>query len=331
MATFPVASPATPHYIAEPMAPTQETRPRLFDMAAHIARRDRAARSGAFAGADFLHRTAAEEIADRLSEVTRDFADALVVGSGGGAYAAALAGRVPGITQVEPSLTLAEHARSTAPGARTVTAPLDPLPIAEKTADLAISGLWLHWADDPVGALIQMRRALRPDGLMIAAMFGGNTLSELRTALAEAEAELTGGLSPRVAPMGELRDLGALLQRAGYAMPVADSLRLTATYGNAFALMRELRAMGETNALAERLRRPTRRAVLLRAAEIYAKHFSTPEGRVRASFEIVMLTGWAPGPGQPEPKRPGSATTRLADALGAVELPTGEKAGPRKG
>jgi hypothetical protein len=185
----------------------------------------------------------------------------------------------------------------------------------------------MHALNDPVGHLIQLRRALRPDGLLLATQFGGQTLAELRASLAEAEAECDGGFSPRVAPMAEIRDLGGLLQRAGFAMPVADSERLTVTYASPLHLMRELRAMGETNILIARRRRPLRRATLMRACEIYKQHFGTPEGRVRATFEIVFLTGWAPGPGQPQPLRPGSATALLADALGTTEIGTGEKAG----
>lgn len=308
----------------------RNTAPRLTDMARLAAQRGRAARGG-FAAADFLHRAAAAEIAERLAEVTRDFAEALVAGSGGGAYAAALAGRAGRVVQLEPAPALAGLAAAAAPGAETRVAALDPLPVPEGAFDLAVSGLWAHWADDPLGHLIQLRRALRPDGLMIAALLGGETLMELRTALAEAEAELAGGLSPRVLPMAEIRALGGLLQRAGFAMPVADSVRLDATYPDSLALMRELRAMGEGNAMAARARRYPGRALFARAAALHAAHFGAPGGRVRARFEIVFLTGWAPGPGQPAAKRPGSATARLADALGTAEIATGEKAAPVPG
>lgn len=303
-----------------------EEKPELVDVPRWLAGRERAARSGGFERTDFLHRLAAEEIAERLGDIRRQFADTLIVGSGGGAYATALAGRAGHMLQIEPSPGLAALA---ARAGEVRAAPVEPLPAAPGSFDLAVSGLWLHWAEDLVGALIQMRRALRPDGLMIAVLFGGATLAELRTSLAEAEAEVTGGLSPRVLPMAELRDLGAVLQRAGFQMPVADSLRVEATYPDAFALMRELRAMGEGNALAGRLKRPTGRQVMMRAAEIYAAHFPAEGGRVCAGFELVVLTGWSPGPDQPQPKRPGSATTRLADALGTVEIGAGEKARPR--
>lgn len=195
------------------------------------------------------------------------------------------------------------------------------LPLETGTHDLVVHDLALHWAADPVGQLVQMRHALRPDGLMMATLFGGQTLHELRACLAEAEIAVTGGLSPRVAPMGEIRDLGALLQRAGYALPVADAVPFDVSYATAFDLMRELRFMGEGNALAGRLRRPTRRAVFVRAAEIYAARFAGADGRLRATFEVIVLTGWAPGPGQQKPLRPGSAAFRLADALGAEERP----------
>jgi SAM-dependent methyltransferase len=203
----------------------------------------------------------------------------------------------------------------------------ETLPLQEGAFDLVVSTLLLHFANDPVGQLIQMRRALKPNGLMLAALFGGQTLNELRASLAEAEVECESGLSPRVAPMAEIRDLGGLLQRAGFAMPVADSERLVVTYATPLHLMRELRAMGETNILTARRRQPMRRATLMRACEIYAEHFGTPDGRVRATFEIVFLTGWAPGPDQPKALRPGSATVCLADALGSEEISAGEKAG----
>lgn len=187
--------------------------------------------------------------------------------------------------------------------------------------DLVIHALALHWASDPVGQLVQCRRALRPDGLMIAAFFGGQTLAELRACLAEAEVALTGGLSPRVLPMAEIREAGALLQRAGFALPVADAVLQDVTYPDPFALMADLRAMGETNALAARDRRVPPRALFAQAAATYADRYGTTGGRVRATAEILFLTGWAPGPGQPQPLRPGSATARLAEALGSAETP----------
>lgn len=215
--------------------------------------------------------------------------------------------------------------RAAAPDARLV--PDEPVLDLEPGAhDLVIHALALHWADDPVGQLIQCRRALRPDGLFLGVLFGGESLRELRAALAEAEARLLGGLSPRVAPMAEIRDLGALLQRAGFALPVADSDRRTVLYASALHLMRELRAMGEGNALAARHRRPPPRALFAEAARIYAETYGRADGRVPATVEMIHLAGWAPHESQQTPLRPGSAAARLAEALGAAERPL-----PREG
>ena len=282
--------------------------PKLFDRALWLERRRR--RGLPAPGTDFLHRAAVDSVQDRLSLVPRRFARAALVWPGAPVWAE----RLGALEAVE--------ALEVAPVGET-----EVLPLEAGRFDLAVSGLTLHLADDPVGLLVQMRRALKPDGLLIAPMLGGETLAELRACLAEAEVAETGGLSPRVAPMGEIRQLGALLQRAGFAMPVADGERLEARYPDALALMRELRAMGEANVMQGRRRAPLRRGVLARAAALYAERFPAGDGRVRATFEIVTLTGWSPGPGQPEPKRPGSAKARLADALGVPELRAGEKAG----
>jgi len=244
----------------------------------------------------FLHETAIAEVQERLETVNRTFTDAAVVTGFPALWQGAL------------------------PQARMV-ADAEVLDLAPASLDLVVHAMALHWANDPVGQIVQCRRALRPDGLFLALFFGGQTLQELRAALAEAEAEVTGGLSPRVLPMGEIRDLGALLQRAGLALPVADSFTQRVLYRDAFHLMQDLRAMGEGNALAARLRRPTRRAVLLRAAEIYAQAHAGPDGRIPATFEIICLTGWAPHDSQQKPLRPGSAQQRLADALNTAEIP----------
>lgn len=267
--------------------------PRLTDRTALARFRARAAARGP---ALFLHEEAATELQLRLGEVNRTFtAPAVVTG-----WPDFWAGVVP--------------------GARVV--PDDPvLALEEGAHDLVVHAMALHWADDPVGQLVQCRRALRPDGLLLAVLFGGQTLAELRAALAEAEAALTGGLSPRVLPMAEIRDLGALLQRAGMALPVADSVALPASYADAFALMRELRAMGEGNALAARHRRTPPKRLFAEAAARYARAFPAPGGRVAARFELIFLTGWAPHDSQPQPLRPGSARSRLADALGTEEQP----------
>jgi SAM-dependent methyltransferase len=244
----------------------------------------------------FLHETAADEIEDRLSEVNKTFTSPVIVTGH------------------------ADFWQDRFPRAR-VIADDDTLSLEPGAHDLVIHAMCLHWAGDPVGQLIQMRRALRPDGLMLAGLFGGATLQELRSALAQAEADVTGGLSPRVLPMAEIRDLGALLQRAGFALPVADRLPLTVEYGDPLRLMHDLRAMGETNAMSARPRRMMRRAVLHRACEIYAREYATPSGAIPATFEMIFLTGWAPDESQPQPLRPGSATARLSDALGAEEKP----------
>lgn len=201
------------------------------------------------------------------------------------------------------------------------------LPFAENSLDLAVSALALQFVNDLPGALIQIRRALKPDGLLLAALLGGDTLTELREAFAEAEAEIEGGVSPRVAPFADVRALGGLLQRAGFALPVVDSDRLTVRYDSVLALMWDLRRMGATNFLIERRRTPLRRATFVRMAEIYAQRFADTDGRLRATFEVVWLSGWTPHESQQKPLKPGSATQRLADALGSKEISTGEKAG----
>jgi SAM-dependent methyltransferase len=215
---------------------------------------------------------------------------------------------------------------SAAPGAG-IAADEETLPFADASLDLAVSALALQSVNDLPGALIQIRRALKADGLFVGALLAGDTLAELREAFARAESEIEGGISPRVAPFADLRDLGGLLQRAGFALPVADSDRLVVRYDSPFGLMRDLRAMGATNALSERRRTPLKRTTLLRMAQIYAERFSDPDGRVRATFEIAWLTGWAPHESQQKPLKPGSATRRLADALGTKEIPAGDKAG----
>lgn len=208
------------------------------------------------------------------------------------------------------------------PNAKTV-ADTETLELEPGNHDSVIHALSLHWANDPVGQLIQAKRALKPDGFFLGALFGGQTLAELRACLAEAEAVATGGLSPRVAPMAEIRDIGALLQRAGFALPVADSVTHSITYKDPTALMHDLRAMGETNALAARVRHFTRRGIFEDAMRRYVAAYSQPDGRVRATFEVIYLSGWAPDASQPQPLRPGSAKARLADALKVPEKPLG--------
>lgn len=263
--------------------------PALFNSDLLARRRARAARTG---WVDFLQHEVAEDVSERLTAVNRTFRDVAIVGPRAGLWGDVMG--VPAAVQLP-----AEERLALAPG----------------DFDLVVHALALHWANDPVGQLIQARRSLRPDGLFLAALFGGSTLAELRTALAEAEVAVTGGLSPRVAPMGDIRDLGGLLQRAGFAMPVADSRTITASYPSMTALMHDLRGMGETNVMTDRLRRPTPRAVMTQAAAAYGRQAGGADGRIIATFEAVFLTGWAPADSQPKPLRPGSAVARLSDAL----------------
>jgi SAM-dependent methyltransferase len=204
---------------------------------------------------------------------------------------------------------------------------LESLPFAAGSLDLAVSLLALHGVNDLPGALIQIKRALKPDGLFMGCLLGGRTLQELRQALLEAESETMGGVSPRVAPFADLRDLGGLLQRAGFALPVIDSEIVTVRYRDAFGLLRDLRAMGWANALVARRKTPLRRETLLRAASLYAERFADPDGRLPATFEFVWVSGWAPHESQQKPLKPGSAKARLADALGVPEIKAGEKPG----
>lgn len=263
--------------------------PSLFDRAALAAHRARA-RDEAL----FLHRAAVDEVQDRLLVVNKTFTAPAIV------------------------TPLARIWENVLPGSRIVP-DSEVLDLTPGTHDLVVHAMALHWANDPVGQLIQCARALKPDGLLLVTCLGGQTLHELRAALGQAEVDISGGLSPRVAPMAELRDLGSLLQRAGLALPVADKVSLTATYRDLWHLMADLRAMGETNAMAQRLKHTTRRGVFRRAQKIYADHFSTPEGRLNATFELICLTGWAPDDSQPKPLRPGSAQMSLAKALGTKE------------
>jgi SAM-dependent methyltransferase len=272
--------------------------------------------------ATFLIDHIAGDLADRLAVVLRRFELALDLGTPSEAVRAALArlGSVGTIVAAVPQAGIA------APRAGPlIVADEEALPFGDGTLDLVVSALALQLVNDLPGTLVQICRALKPDGLFLAALLGGETLNELRQSFAAAESEVEGGVSPRVAPFADLRDLGALLQRAGFALPVADVDRLAVRYDSAFALMHDLRRMGATNALIDRRRTPLRRATLMRMAEIYAQRFADADGRLRATFEIVWLSGWAPHPGQQQPLKPGTAKARLADALGTRELPAGEK------
>ena len=279
--------------------------PKMFDRALGARRLDRALAEGA---QDFLLARAADDMADRLSLVKREFADALDLGTPGPHAADRL--RVARVTRIAPSRASLGEGRFAG-----VAADLERPGLADGAFDLAVSLLALHQADDLPGVFVQIRRALRPDGLFLAAIPGGDTLRELREALLTAESEITGGASPRVTPFADARALGGLLQRAGFALPVVDSDRFTVRYADMFALMRDLRAFGATNALHDRSRRFAPRALFSRAARIYAERGADPDGRVRATFEILWLSGWTPHPSQPQPLKPGSARIRLEDAV----------------
>jgi SAM-dependent methyltransferase len=264
------------------------------------------------APAHFLLDRVAADFAERLSLVSRAFPRALDLGTPGPQVAEALRANERSVFRAAPIL-------DAPPSVPSLVADEEVLPFASESFDLIASALSLQWANDLPGVLVQIRRALAPDGLFLAALVGGQSLTELRTALTSAEAELTGGASPRVAPFADIRDLGQLLQRAGFALPVTDIDPIVVRYASMFALMQDLRAMGATNALSERSRVPLGRAVLMRAAEIYAERFADVDGRVRATFEVVWLSGWAPHESQQKPLAPGSARMRLAEVLNASE------------
>jgi SAM-dependent methyltransferase len=268
--------------------------PRLFDRTLLRARQQRALR----APATFLLDRVAEDAAERLAAVLREFKSAADIGTPGDQLRNALAGRFGELSRVELPDTESE-----------------PLALQPQSLDLAVSVLAFQFVNDLPGVLAQIRRALKPDGLLLAAMIGGDTLTELRQCFAAAEAELEGGVSPRVAPFADLRDVGALLQRAGFALPVTDVDRIVVRYDSAFALMQDLRRMGATNVLVERRRAPTRRATLLRMAQVYAERFADPDGRIRATFDVIWLSGWAPHESQQQPLQPGSAKASLAQAV----------------
>jgi SAM-dependent methyltransferase len=277
------------------MASNSNPAPILFDRTLLRARQNRAANMGA---ATFLLDRVADDMADRVAAVLRTFRHAADIGTSGDQVRSALAGRVGAIMAVE--LPTDER---------------EALALSPASLDLAVSALALQFVNDLPGVLVQIRRALKPDGLLLAATLGGETLIELRQAFAAAESELEGGISPRVAPFADLRDIGALLQRAGFALPVTDVDRVVVRYDGAFALMHDLRRMGATNILTERRRTPLRRATLLRMAQIYGERFADSDGRIRATFDIVWLSGWAPHESQPKPLKPGSAKASLEDAV----------------
>ena len=301
--------------------------PLLFDRALRRRRLDRAAAIAA-EGADFLRARAAEDAVWRLSAILRRFPLAVDLNAHGGEFARAL--KVGGATaQVDQLVEAGLSAPMLAAGERRsplqVVADEECSPFVAERFDLAVSLLSLHGCNDLVGALVQVRRLLKPDGLFIGALFGRATLSELRQCLLEAESERSGGAGPRVFPFADAADGASLLQRAGFALPVSDVDRVVVRYDHPLALMADLRAMGEGNVLLDRPRRPLTRTVLSRLCELYAERFGGVDGRIPATFEIVTLTGWAPHPSQQQPLKPGSARTRLADALGVREHSPGRR------
>jgi SAM-dependent methyltransferase len=294
------------------------SQPVTFDRRLLRARRARAA---ALEPATFLIERVADDLVGRLSAVLRPFELAVDLGTPSDAVRRRLVDRVGTVIAVDP---IAAHIA----GERLrVAADEEALPFRDGSVDLAVSALALQFVNDLPGTLVQIRRALKPDGLLLAAMIGGESLCELRTAFAAAEAEIEGGVSPRVAPFADLRDVGALLQRAGFALPVTDVDRIIVRYASPLALMHDLRRMGAGNALIERRRVPLRRATLRRMLEIYGERNADADGRIRATFEIVWLSGWAPHQSQQQPLAPGSAKRRLADALRTREISAGEKVG----
>jgi SAM-dependent methyltransferase len=303
---------AAPHPPPDPLL--------VFDRAALRQRRARAARR--WEDRAFLKREIASRLAERLADVRRRFPLALDLGCHGDEIATATGdpGPIDLLIRSDLSPAFARNAKGPA-----IVADEEALPFAAQSFDLVLSAMNLHWVNDLPGTLIQIARILKPDGLFLGALLGGATLWQLRQALGAAESEIEGGLSPRVSPFADLRDAAGLLQRAGLALPVADSETIEVEYSDALALMRELGAMGEGNLVLERRRSLSRRATLLRAAEIYAERFARPSGRIVASFEVLFLHGWAPHASQPKPLKPGTANRRLADALGTTEINAGDK------
>lgn len=287
----------------------------IFDRDLVRRRRDRVAARAR--DCDFLLHRVADDFAERLSLIKRTFPVALDVGAHHGVITRRIAA-LPTVASVV-SMDLSEALVGGLPEGLRLVASEEALPFAEGSLDLVVSGLSLQLVNDLPGALIQMRRALRPDGLLLASLLGGSTLQELRQAFLEAEAEERGGASPRVAPFPDVRDMGRLLQRAGFALPVTDSDVVTVTYASPLALMAEVKAMGASNMLLDRSRVPMTRRLLSRASEIYIRKFGTATGRVAATFEIITATAWAPDENQPKPLKPGSAQVRLADALKTKE------------
>ena len=302
------------------MKTTASPRTDLFDRRALRRRRERAA--AGLDGVDFLIREAAGRLIERLGDVRRDFPAVLEIGCHTGQLAGMLAGRSQIGRLLQCDLSPAMVRRATGPR---LVADEEALPFGPDRFDLVLSCFDLHWVNDLPGTLAQIRYTLKPDGLFLAIMPGGSTLTELRESLMRAELELEGGAGLRVSPFVDLRDAGMLLQRAGLALPVVDVETIAVTYGHPLGLMAELRAMGEANALVERQRAPLRRATLARACDLYVEMFGDANGRVPATFQLLMLSGWKPDPSQPQPIRRGSGQASLAKALGVpVEVLEGK-------
>jgi SAM-dependent methyltransferase len=293
-----------------PHDPTTPALPVLFDRTAHAHALRRAA---SYPPARFLLERAAEDLADRLAATLRPFPDAIDWCSPADDFATVLHGAGRHVITARPPGLEAQAAD--------IISEPDHLPFAAQSADLIVSAYALQSIDDLPGALVQIRRVLRPDGLFMACLLGGRSLTELRDVLTAAEVEVSGGVSPRVYPFADVRDLGGLMQRAGFALPVTDIDTVTVRYADLFALLRDVRAMGATNILSARPRHFTRRTIFLRAAQLYAERYSDPDGRIRATFETIWISGWAPHESQQKPLRPGSAKARLADALKVPEQP----------
>ena len=293
--------------------------PRLFEQGLIRQRLQRALRQGA---EDFLLARASADLSDRLAVVLRQFPTVLDFATPGFHASEALlaSGRAETVIRAAPVPEAIGKGRIPA-----LVADTSLLPFGVSSLDAVVSLLALQTVDDLPGLLLQIRRALRPDGMFLACLLGGASLTELRQSLLQAESEIEGGISPRVAPFADISDLGGLLQRAGFALPVSDVDSFTVRYASPLGLMHDLRRMGATNALIERRKTPMRRSTLLRTLEIYAERFSDPDGKVRATFELIWISGWAPHESQQKPLKPGSAAKRLADALGVAEHPTGQK------
>lgn len=300
-----------------------ENQVNIFDRDAVKRNRDKAA-CGDWASYDFLIRECADRLIDRIVDVKRDFPLTLDVGARAGAVAEMLDGARGVKTMVQCDLSEAMSKRAKAFGPA-IVADEEWLPFANHVFDLVLSNISLHWVNDLPGALVQIRQTLKPDGLFLATMFGGHTLQELRDCIMQAEIDITGGLSPRVSPFADTNDIGSLMQRAGFALPVVDSEYITVTYDNMFKLLEDLRGMGEMNAVLERVKHFSSQKLFMRAAELYAERYTNEEGRIFATFQVFYLHGWSPHDSQQQPAARGSGTTSLADFLTTDETPTRDR------